>query len=309
MKAISNRTTIAFLGLGNMGTPMSRLLVEAGFDVRGFDPASKARERFAEMGGKPCESATFAVRDAAVVVLMLPNSTVVESVLRDVDVLAELTDSAVIIDMSSSEPLRTRALANELARRGIEMLDAPVSGGVGKANTGELTIMVGGDEAVFDAAAPLFAPLGKATRVGEIGAGHALKALNNLLSATHLLATSAAVITGRRFGLDPNVMLSVINASSGQSASSTNKLPKFVLPETYDSGFGLRLMLKDMRIATDLAEQVGSPDLLGQAVVDLWTSAAEELPDDADHTEIARWLGAHVEPATAEQTATMRTDV
>jgi 3-hydroxyisobutyrate dehydrogenase len=124
-----------------------------------------------------------------------------------------------------------------------------------------------------------------------VGSGHALKALNNLLSATHLLATSEAMVAGQEFGLDPNTMLEVFNSSSGRSGSTENKWPNFVLPGSYDSGFGLGLMLKDMRIATQLAADINQPSVLGSYAVELWAKAAAELDAAADHTEIARWAG------------------
>ncbi|WP_396659484.1 NAD-binding protein [Microbacterium sp.] len=126
--------------------------------------------------------------------------------------------------------------------------------------------------------------------VGPVGAGHAMKALNNLLSATHLWITSEAMIAGERFGLDPQTMLAVFNGSSGRSGSTENKWPNFILPGRYDSGFGLRLMLKDMRIAVALAEQVGVPSRLGADTVDLWAEAAADLGEHADHTEVAKWV-------------------
>jgi 3-hydroxyisobutyrate dehydrogenase len=290
-------TQVAFVGLGNMGTPMSEHLLAAGFRVRGYDTDADARARLAVTGGTAADSLADAVNGASVVILMLPDSGVVELVMGDPALIDALGDETIVVDMSSSEPLRTKALAAKLAERGIVLIDAPVSGGVARARTGTLTIMAGGEQRQVDRVAAVLRPLGEVTRVGDVGSGHALKALNNLLSATHLLATAAAVLTGERFGLDPQVMLSVINASSGQSASSLNKFPKFILSETYDSGFGLRLMLKDMRIAVGLAEQLGCPDALGADVVGLWAQAAESLPPQADHTEIARWVRARLDTA------------
>ena len=192
--------------------------------------------------------------------------------------------------MSSSEPLRTRALAAELAARGVRLIDAPVSGGVAGARAGKLTIMAGGDPAALDTVQDVLGLMGNVIRVGPVGAGHALKALNNLLSATHLLATAEAMLIGQRFGLEPALMLQVINGSSGRSGSTENKWPSFVLPGTFDSGFGLGLMVKDMQIATSLARQVGSPHQLGETATTLWAVAAAGLPPGADHTEIARWV-------------------
>ena len=126
--------------------------------------------------------------------------------------------------------------------------------------------------------------------VGDLGAGHAVKALNNLLSATSLLVSSEVLATAIEFGLDPEVVLDVVNRSSGRSWSTELKLPKFVLTGAFDSGFELGLMLKDMRIATSLARRMGTPALLGEAAVEYWARAADALPDGADHTEIARWV-------------------
>jgi 3-hydroxyisobutyrate dehydrogenase len=286
------KAVIGFAGLGNMGTPMAHRLVEAGWQVMGFDPVAAARDRLAEAGGQAVENVA-ALGEADVVILMLPNSAVVRAVLFD-DGLAEALDSgAMVIDMSSSEPLRTREIAAQLAERGVRLVDAPVSGGVKGAVNGTLTIMVGGDEDDVARATPLFRVMGKPRRVGPVGAGHALKALNNLMSATHLWITSEAILAGEAFGLDPAVMLEAVNGSSGRSGSTDNKWPNFILPGTYDSGFGLRLMLKDMRIAIDLAQQLGWSSVLGEAAVDRWQQAAEDLPQDADHTRVAAWLREH----------------
>ncbi|MCO8276702.1 NAD(P)-dependent oxidoreductase [Actinoplanes sp. TRM 88003] len=278
--------TIAFIGLGNMGAPMSGLLVKAGHEVRGFDVSEAARQALAEVGGIAADSLDDAIRGADVVILMLPNSDVVEKVVAE----STFAPGAVIVDMSSSEPLRTRALAASLAERGIALVDAPVSGGVARARTGKLTIMTGGPQSVLDGVESILDCLGTTTRAGDVGSGHAVKALNNLLSATHLLVTSEAILAGERFGLDPTVMLSIFNSSSGRSGSTENKWPNFIQPETYDSGFGLRLMLKDMRIAVGLAAEMGTPDPLGEAATGLWGEAAEALADNADHTEIVNWL-------------------
>ncbi|GAA3884368.1 NAD(P)-dependent oxidoreductase [Leifsonia kafniensis] len=283
--------TIGFIGLGNMGTPMASRLIAAGHTVIGFDLAESARARLTEAGGRAVGSPTEAIAGVDVLILMLPNSAIVEDVILAPEALKALSSTTVIVDMSSSEPLRTRALAEKLVEtQGAVLLDGPVSGGVTGAVNGTLTIMVGGGINPVESVTPILSILGKVVHAGDTGAGHALKALNNLLSATHLLVTSEAILAGERFGLDPKVMLGAINNSSGRSGSTENKWPNFILPETYNSGFGLRLMLKDMKIATDLCAQLGMPSLLGQHAVELWDRAAAALPATADHTEIARWL-------------------
>ena len=281
-------TSIGFVGLGNMGAVMSARLVAAGFTVHGHDISPTARAALAEAGGLPHDTLGDAVRDASVVILMLPSSDVVEAVVRD----PQFTPAAgtTVIDMSSSEPSRTQALAAELGRRGITLVDAPVSGGVAGARSGRLTIMVGADAETPDRLRPVLEPLGRPVHVGGVGAGHAIKALNNLLSATHLLSVAEVMVAGQRFGLDPEVMLDVFNSSSGQSGSTRNKWPNYVLPGTFDSGFALRLMVKDMRIALGLAEQVGAADRLSRSVLEIWAAAAEALPPTADQTELARWV-------------------
>jgi 3-hydroxyisobutyrate dehydrogenase len=284
---------IGFIGLGNMGSPIAARLVKAGADVIGFDPSAEARDRLRAIGGRVVDSAA-GVADAELVILMLPGSAVVESVLLGDGVADLLTAGTLVIDMSSSEPLRTRELAVELEKRNLRFVDAPVSGGVKGAVKGTLTIMVGGSDADVAAADGVLTVLGKPKRVGPIAAGHALKALNNLLSATHLWATSEAILAGEKFGLDPTTMLDAMNSSSGRSGSTENKWPNFILPGTYNSGFSLQLMLKDMRIATDLARSLDMPITLGDAAVAEWERAADALDPTADHTEVARYLESQV---------------
>ncbi|HEX7405375.1 MAG TPA: NAD-binding protein, partial [Candidatus Nanopelagicaceae bacterium] len=158
------------------------------------------------------------------------------------------------------------------------------------ATSGTLAIMVGGPTTTIQIVQPILDQLGKVTEVGPVGSGHALKALNNLLSATHLLATCEAMLVGEKFGLDKEVMLRVFNESSGRSASTENKWPNFILSEKFNSGFGLRLMLKDMNIATNLADEMGIPDRLATTATRLWGEAAQSLPATSDHTEIHRWV-------------------
>src|SRR5581483_8295162 len=206
------------------------------------------------------------------------SSDVVEHVLVDEGLLDALAAGSLVVDMSSSEPMRTRALAEEASRRGVELVDAPVSGGVRGAEAGTLSIMVGGSSAQLERCRPLLERMGsKVAHVGAVGSGHALKALNNLLSATTLLISSEALVAARRFGLDPHVFLDVVNGSTGRSLSTELKLPSFVLSETYDSGFALQLMVKDLRIALGLARATDAPFALAEASAELWSRAADAL--------------------------------
>jgi 3-hydroxyisobutyrate dehydrogenase len=329
---------VGFVGLGNMGIPMARRLVAAGYQVRGFDTSAQARRNFAaigspgelssadagaadggdagtgaadgdpgaRLGGVTVADALTSVGDGAdAVILMLPDSDVVERVLlggaeggHPADgeppgggLLARLPAGATVIDMSSSDPARTKVLAATLARAGVTLIDAPVSGGVAGARAGTLTVMVGGPATAFETFRPMLAAIGgRVVHAGDVGAGHAVKALNNLMSAAHLLASSEAIIAGQRFGLDPAIMLEIVNSSSGRSWSTQNKWPTFVLTERYDAGFSLRLMVKDIKLALAIEQATGTPSTASAAVVAAWEAAAAELPADADHTAIARWV-------------------
>ena len=283
---------IGFVGLGNMGEPMSARLGAAGLRVAAFDIDPGARERAAlNAGVDAVPSLSGAARGAAAVILILPNSSVVRQVVLDDGLLEAMEPGALLIDMSSSDASETRALSAPLAARGIRFLDAPVSGGVVGARDGTLTIMVGGAEGDLADCRRVLDVLGKEViHVGDLGAGHAVKALNNLLSATSLLASSEVLATAIEFGLDPEVVLEVVNRSSGRSWSTELKLPKYVLTDRFDSGFGMRLMLKDIQIAVNLAREMGTPALLGEAAVEYWAQAADALGEDADHTEIAKWV-------------------
>ncbi len=283
-------TRVALVGLGRMGGALAERLLAAGHEVHGADPLPAARASLEAAGGRASATAAEAVADAEVVVLLLPDSDAVEGVLRDPALRAALPAGAVVVDAGSSDPARTRVLADELAEHGIELVDAPVSGGVVGARSGALTVMAAGAASVLDRVEPVLAVFGRVVRVGPVGAGHAVKALNNLLSASHLLLTSEAVLAGRRFGVEPEVLLDVVNGSSGRSGSSELKWPRYILPGTFDSGFALALMVKDARIARGLLDAVGVDSELARATVAAWEAAMGGLEPGADHTEIARWL-------------------
>jgi 3-hydroxyisobutyrate dehydrogenase len=302
--------TVGFIGLGNMGIPMTRRLVEAGYHVRGFDTSVGALANFEAIGTSDAGGGATAVTEigsvgdgADAVILMLPDSDIVERVLlgrlasepADTNsgggLLVNLAPGTVVIDMSSSDPARTRVLAELVAAAGMTLIDAPVSGGVSGARAGTLMIMVGGPAAAFARFKPMLSAIGKrVVHAGDVGAGHAVKALNNLMSAAHLLASSEALIAGRRFGLDPAVMLEIVNGASGRSGSTENKWPNYVLTEKYDAGFSVRLMVKDIRLALGIEHATGVPAAASEAVVATWEAALADLPPDADHTAIARWL-------------------
>ncbi|MBN9154798.1 MAG: NAD(P)-dependent oxidoreductase [Microbacterium sp.] len=283
---------LGLIGLGHMGTPMAERLVAAGHRVVGFDASPAGREDAAARGIEVLADAGQVGRAAQVVILMLPNSDIVESVAAQLAAIPAAERAvSIVVDMSSSEPERTRALAARLAEDGIELVDAPVSGGVVGAVGGTLTIMVGGSVSQFDDLAGILDALGsRVVRAGDVGAGHAVKALNNLMSAAHLLVSDEAAIAATRFGVDPEVFLAIVNTSSGRSGSTELKLPRYVVPGTFDSGFSAALLEKDVRIATALGRGLGLDMSLSDAVRERWEQLNAELPAGADHTEIIRPL-------------------
>jgi 3-hydroxyisobutyrate dehydrogenase len=202
--------------------------------------------------------------------------------------LETLEAGALVLDMGSSVPRRTVALAEAAAAAGIELADAPVSGGLAKARSGELTAMFGGTPEQLERCTPaLEAMTRKVVPMGPVGSGHAMKALNNVMSATGLSIACEVIEVGRRFGLDPELMVEVLNGSTGRNHATETKVRQFVLSESFDSGFLLRLMLKDLRIAADLSGDVGAATPLADVCLQLWSDAAERLPADADQTRIA----------------------
>ncbi|MBN9606558.1 MAG: NAD(P)-dependent oxidoreductase [Actinomycetales bacterium] len=294
---------ISLVGLGNMGSPMAARWIEAGVEVHGFDTSPAALEQLTSAGGVAAASPAAAAAAATIHVLMLPNSRIVDAVLDDLLASDALQKGSIVVDMSSSEPTRSIANAERLAERGVGFVDAPVSGGVRGVLAGNLAILVGGTAPAIDTVLPLLEVLGTPRHVGDVGAGHAAKALNNLVSAAHLWATSEAVLVAERFGIPRETMVEVLNASTGRSVSSEVKWPKFILTGDYGSGFQAGLLSKDANVAVGLGEQLGVPSLLGPAVAELWQRAASELPPGSDHTEVARWLEsafAEAPPRTGE---------
>ncbi len=283
---------IGFVGLGNMGRPMAERLIGAGFTLAVADLDRARVERFAGRAAAPGSLSDLG-RASDLVITILPDGEAVRRVLLGPGdrVAAGLGPGATVIDMSSSAPVGTRTLGKNLAGRGIALIDAPVSGGVRRAEDGTLAIMVGGEASIVERCRPVLAAMG--TRIfpaGPLGSGHAMKALNNYVSAAGLVAASEAVAIGRRFGLDPAAMVDILNASTGRNNSTEHKLKQHVLSQGYGSGFGLSLMAKDLRTALDLAGATGSPAPLAERCIALWNDAEARLGSAADHTEIARYL-------------------
>lgn len=280
---------VAFVGVGNMGWPMAANLVRAGFDVTVHDADASRATRFAVEHGARAATSVVDLAGVECVVTMLPTGRDVASALFDgdhgqrlVDVLAR---GAVVVDMSSADPVGTRVLGEQLESFGIELLDAPVSGGVPRAVDGTLAIMVGGTAGVLDRVRPVLAKLGdRMFEVGSLGCGHAIKALNNFVAGTAFVAAAEAVLVGERFGLDPNVMMDVMNVSTARCFNTESVMKQHVISREFASGFTLGLLAKDVGIAAELAVAIGHPEPLARDIVERLAAARDHVGAELDHT-------------------------
>lgn len=289
---------IGFIGIGAMGTPMASNLAKAGYQLVIHDIDPKRTADFASTRGvEVAPTLAHVGAHCATVITMLPDDKAVRRVLcgegANVQncVLANLKAGSTVIDMSSSSPVSTRELAALFEARGVKFIDAPVSGGVRRALTGELAIMVGGDAEVLEACRPLLEKLGTLIfHAGPLGAGHAIKALNNYVSAAGLVAACEAVIVGQRFGLFPNVIVDILNASTGMNNTTQVKMKQFMLSGAFNAGFTTGLMAKDLRTALEVARAVHGPSRLAEHCVEIWNEAERALGPGSDHTAMYEFL-------------------
>jgi 3-hydroxyisobutyrate dehydrogenase len=292
-------TATAFLGLGAIGRPMARRLARAFPQTVVWNRTAAVAQAFGrEHGIRVAATAADAARDADIVITCLPTSQDVEAVL-DAGLDDALRPGTVLLDCTSGDPATSRRIATRLAARDVAFMDAPVSGGTIGAENGTLTIMCGGSEAVLDRVRPVLESFGsKIVHCGDIGAGHALKSVNNALLALHVLSTAEGLVALSRAGVRSDVALDVINASSGRSNASMNLFPERVITRAFPRTFRLALLDKDTRIAAGVAreERVFAPLL--QLASELMTLARNELGEEADHVEavkmIERWANVEI---------------
>jgi len=292
--------TVAFLGLGAIGAPMAAHLARAGHSLAIWNRTSARAtgSTAAAAGARVASSPADAVRGAAIVITCLPESSDVASLLEaDAQAMLQALDAGVLfVDCTSGDPDTSRRIAADLAARGVEFIDAPVSGGVVGAEAGTLTVMVGGAAAALERARPALESFaGKIVHCGDVGAGHALKAVNNALLALHIWSTAEGLVAAMKAGVAPQVALDVINASSGRSNASMNLFPERVLTGAFPRTFRLALLDKDAGIAASIARGQKSASPALQLAADLMRIAHLELGDEADHVEavklVERWGG------------------
>ena len=278
-----NIKNVGFIGLGAMGSAMAPLIVQAGYKVLGYDINSKIDKASGISQVDNLES----LKSMDVIIFMLPNGKIVSDVTHE---LLTLGINSILIDMSSSDPRETKALGEMLKNNSIKLIDAPVSGGVSRAKTGELMIMTGGDEDEINLVKDLLSVMGQVQIAGPLGSGHAIKALNNYVSAAGLIASFEALATARSFGINPDNFLKIINGATGRNNTTEVKLNKFVVSEKFNSGFALDLMVKDVSIANSLIKEMASDNPLSENVSQYLKDSLEKLGINPDHTEVYKVL-------------------
>lgn len=296
------RERVGLVGVGNMGGPMARCLVKAEHPVMLFDTRPEITAPYA------AESNMFTVapdletlgKECRTVITMLPDSKVVRMAAFGSGGRGGFACNApaggIVIDMSSSYPIDTQKIGEELAAKGIALVDAPVSGGVPKAVTGQLAIMAGGKKEDIDRVEPVLKAMGTVHRTGPLGSGHAMKALNNYVSAAGLVATAEALVIGQKFGLEGAVMTKVLNASTGRNNTTENKVERYMLNHAFNSGFALALMDKDVGMASRLANELGIEAAELGFVSELLHRILKDLGPTADHTAVYGYAEAKAKP-------------
>ena len=280
---------IGFIGLGKMGTPMCRRLIEAGHRLIVFDTRREAMEPLVKLGAEAAKSPADVADRAETVLASLPSLDVGRKVATGEDGVIRGNRVRRYVDLSTTGSRMAVEVHDVLKNRGIVQIDSPVSGGVGGAEKGTLAVMVSGLREEIEIVRPALSVIGKVFVVGERpGLAQSMKLANNFLSATAMAASSEAIAMGVKAGLDAGIMVDVINSGSGCNTATTQKFPQSILPGTFNYGFGMGLMVKDVRLFLAEAEQLGIPTEVAQAVGRLWEAAIKEHGADTDFTRIAQ---------------------
>jgi len=287
---------IGFIGIGRMGSGMASRLLAAGHTVTVYDPDASAVAALVARGAVAADTPLAVAESAPVVMASLPNPTIVKAT---VQAIAAAPGLQIFIDLSTSGTAAAQAIAVLLAPFGVASLDAPVSGGITGAANGKLALMVSGPLAAIERVKPLLTEFGKVFVVGERpGLGQTVKLANNMLAAVAMAATSEAMAMGAKAGVDPAVMLEILNASSGRNSATQDKFPRCVINRRFDFGFANALSFKDVRLCVDEAEALGVPMIMGAAVRQMLSITQNVCGPDADVTDMARvvenWAGCQI---------------
>ena len=290
---------LGFVGVGRMGGRMCRRLIEAGYAVTVYDTSEAAVEEMVKLGARRAETPAAVASAAEIVLASLPMPPVVQAVALGPKGIIEGTKVKIFVDLSTTGSTYAKRVAEGLKAKGITAVDAPVSGGIGGAERGTVAVMVSCDDATFPTVKPPLEVIGKVFHVGRNpGQGQTMKLMNNLLSATAMAITSEAVVMGVKAGLDPKQIIDVFNAGSGRNTATQDKFPRCVLPRTFDFGFAIGLLNKDVRLCMEEAEALGVPMVVGSAVRQILSISTASQGAEADMTDLVKtvekWAGVRV---------------
>jgi len=278
---------VGFIGLGNMGFPMARRLIQENHDVIAFDTSGAALERVVALGARAASSPKDVADRAETVLASLPSPAASMEVATGDAGVIEGSRIKRYVDLSTVGSQTAVRIHDRLAEREIVAIDSPVSGGVSGAEKGSLAIMVSGPRAEFDVVRTVLEAIGRPLYVGEKpGSAQTMKLANNILAANVLVATAEVIVMGVKSGLDAGVMIDVLNAGSGATSASRDKFPRAILPRTFDYGFATGLMVKDVRLYLDEAKALGVPTDVAETIAALWETAARDQGLDSDFTTV-----------------------
>lgn len=279
--------TLGFIGLGNMGQPMAARLQEAGNDLVVFDTREAALAPFIERGAKRAGSAAEVASMTDTVMLSLPTPPIVEAVALGAGGVAEGTAVKRVIDLSTTGPEMASSLETRFAEKGVRWIDSPISGGVGGAKAGTLAVMFSGPREDFDDLTDQLSVIGKPFYIGaDAGMAQTMKLVNNMLSAAAMALSCEAIVMGTKAGLDPKIMVDVINTGSGRNTATMQKFPQSILPRTFDYGFSTGLMFKDVALFMSRAEAMGLDLEACASVRKIWQEAVDTFGFDSDFTHV-----------------------
>ena len=301
-----SKIKLGFVGVGKMGEPMAGRLIDAGYDLVIHDTDLAATRRLTALGAAAADSPRSVADSAEIVIVSLPSPQILEQVSLGENGAIHGKAMRILIDISTTGPRVASNIAAALEKEGKAMIDSPVSGGLKGARNGTLAVMNSGPRSAYDEVTPVLEIFGKLFYMGETpGSAQTMKLANNLLAASALAASCEAVVMGVKAGLDPKIMLDVINAGSGRNSATEDKFPKSVLPRTFDFGFATGLSFKDVRLCVDEAEAMGVPMVVGSAVRQMLSMTNQVYGAESDFTSMVKIVEgwAHVEVGSSEQGA------
>lgn len=282
---------IGFIGVGAMGFPMAENIIKSGYELLVNDINKDAVEKLVDKGAEECDTPAELAKNVDTVILMLPNSKIVDLILQGEDgLLAGLNSDQVVINMSSIDPVSTKKFAKKAVELGVDWIDSPVSGGTSGAKEGSLTLMAGADSDVLEKVRAVMEAMGNIKHVGDVGTGSGVKMINNLLLGVNMTAVAEAMVLGVKAGIEPETLFEIIGNSSGNSYAFSAKVPDFIFEGDFDDGFAIDLQYKDMQMAVDTAKELNVPLYTGNLSQQIYETAKAKGLGEKDISSVITML-------------------